>query len=423
VDALRFGNGELPLPPAWRRLPSCSGEDPAPLAEPAETLAGALSRPLGAPALPAFVEPGDRVAVVVPDSTRRAALEVTLPAVLAAVNAAAPSEVVVRIANGTHRRSTAAELAGVAALAGGAPVGDRDTDDPAAHEALGHFVGGVARIDREAARADKLVLLGAISFHYLAGFGGGGKLVAPGLADRATALAIHRRCLAEPGPGRHPLARPGDLAGNPLQDAIAGILALAPPAFLVQVALTRGKRPAAFFAGAVASAHAAAAAFHRRAHERHLGPALDLVVASAGGSPSDLNLYQAHKALEAACRAVRPGGAVVLCAECPEGAGADALVEAPARWPTPDLHEAALRAEFGIARHTALALRRKTAATRCVLVSRGIDPALARALGFTPAADLDEAQRIVAAWAPGPRAALLPDGATTLPRADGAAVF
>lgn len=423
MDALRFGAGELPLPLAWRRLASLAGEDPAPLPDPAATLAGALSRPLGAPGLATFVEPGDRVAVVVPDATRSAALELTLPAVLAAVHAAGPSEVLVRIANGTHRRATAAELARLAALAGGAPVGDRDADDPAAHEALGRSGAGVARIDREAARADKLVLVGAISFHYLAGFGGGGKLLAPGLADRATALAIHRRCLADPGPGRHPAARPGVLEGNPLQEAIAGILALAPPAFLVQVALTRGKRPAAFFAGAVGPAHAAAASFHRRAHERRVGDALDLVVASAGGNPSDLNLYQAHKALEAACRAVRPGGAVVLAAACPEGLGADALAEAVARWPTPDAHEAALRTEFGVARHTALALRRKTAAARCVLVSRGVEPDVARALGFTPAADLEEAARIVAGWDPGPRAALLPDGATTLPRADGAAVF
>jgi nickel-dependent lactate racemase len=436
MDELRFGRATLPLPPPWRRLPEAShlgaapgdsggsrGEEPAPLPDPAETLAGALSRPLGAPSLATFVEPGDRVVVVVPDSTRRAALEVVLPVVLAAVREAGPSEVAIRIANGTHRRSTAAELSALAALAGGAPVGDRDADDPGAHEALGRFSGGLARIDAEAARADKLVLVGTISFHYLAGFGGGGKLLAPGLADRATALAIHRRCLADPGPGRHPAARPGILAGNPLHGAIGELLLLAPPAFLVQVALRRDGRPAAFFAGAVGLAHAAAAEFHRRHHEVPVGRALDLVVASAGGSPYDLNLYQAHKALEAACRAVRPGGTVVLAAECPEGPGTDAFAEAVARWPTEDAHEAALRAQFGVARHTALALRRKTAAVRCVLVSRGVAPALARALGFTPAADLEEAERLVAARDPGPRAAVLPDGARVLPRAEGAAIF
>jgi nickel-dependent lactate racemase len=436
MDELRFGRGTLPLPPSWRRWPDvyhlgpgpggCGGgrgEEPAPLPDPADTLAGALSRPLGAPSLSTFVEPGDRVAVVVPDSTRRAALEVVLPGVLGAVREAGPAEVVVRIANGTHRRSTGAELAALAALAGGAPVGDRDAGDPGAHEALGRFSGGIARIDREAARADKLVLVGAISFHYLAGFGGGGKLLAPGLADRATALAIHRRCLADPGPGRHPAARPGVLVDNPLHGAIGEILPLSPPAFLVQVALRRDGRPAAFFAGAVGLAHAAAAEFHRRHHEVPVGPALDLLVASAGGSPYDLNLYQAHKALEAACRAVRPGGAVVLAAECPEGPGTEAFAEAVARWPTPDAHEAALRTDFAVARHTALALRRKTAAVRCVLVSRGVDPGLATALGFTPATDLEEAERVVAAWNPGPRAAVLPDGARLLPRAEGAATF
>jgi nickel-dependent lactate racemase len=205
------------------------------------------------------------------------------------------------------------------------------------------------------------------------------------------------------------------LGGNPLQAAIDAVLALAPPAFLVQVAFQRGRRPAGIFAGDVHAAHRAAADFHRRWQERAVGAPADLVVASAGGAPWDLNLYQAHKALEAACRAVRPGGTVVLAAACAEGAGSDAFA-ASLRHPTPDALERALRADFSIAGHTALALRRKAAAARCILVSDGIDPALARGLGFTPARDLDEA---LALAGPAARTLVLPDGGRTLPVADG----
>src|SRR5690606_4230137 len=145
-----------------------------------------------------------------------------------------------------------------------------------------------------------------------------------------------------------------------------------------------------------------------------IGPPADLVVASAGGLPFDLDLYQAHKALEAACRAVRPGGTVVLAAACPAGTGSDASAEAP-RQGTPDEPEAALRRSFSIASHTALALRRKTAAARCILVSEGIDPTLARGLGFTPARSLDEALALAGEAA---RTLVLPDGARTLPVAE-----
>lgn len=416
MNALRYGNGELEMPEAWRLAEVVAGEEPPPLPDPAAAVAGALGRPLGSPALASFVEPGDRVAIVVPDATRYAAPEIVVPPILEAVRRAGASAIEIRIANGTHRRSTPEERVRLAGGVTDVPVGDRDCDDPEAHEALGKAPGlGTVRVDRAVARADKLVLVGAVSFHYLAGFGGGGKLLAPGCADRATARAIRRRCLADPGPGRHPAARPGVLDGNPLQAAIADVLALAPPAFLVQVALQRGRRPAGIFAGDPREAHQAAAAFHHRWQARAVGGAADLVIASAGGAPYDLDLYQAHKALEAACLAVRPGGTVILAAACPEGAGSAAFAASLA-WGDLAAHENALRAEFDIASHTALALRRKTASARCILVADGVDPALARGLGFVPAASLHEA---LALAGPAERVLVLPEGARTLPVAVG----
>ena len=47
----------------------------------------------------------------------------------------------------------------------------------------------------------------------------------------------------------------------------------------------------------------------------------DLMVASAGGFPLDIDLRQAHKGLENACHALRPGGSILFYAECPNGAG------------------------------------------------------------------------------------------------------
>ena len=47
----------------------------------------------------------------------------------------------------------------------------------------------------------------------------------------------------------------------------------------------------------------------------------DVVIASCGGFPKDINAYQAQKALDAAVQAVKPGGTIIWVAECREGLG------------------------------------------------------------------------------------------------------
>lgn len=388
-------------------------KEPPALPDPADAVRGALGRPQAGPPLGAFVEPGDRVAIVVPDETRSAALEECLPVVAAAVREAGGAPFV-RIANGSHRRASADYVARVGRLAG-APAGDRDWTDAASHAPLGRLSDGtLASIDALVADADRLVLIGSTSFHYLAGFGGGGKLLAPGCADRATIHAIHRACLATPGPGRHPNARAGVLAGNPLQERIAQVAALAPPALLVQVALQRGRRIAAVFSGELRATHAAASAFHARWGRVDAGRAADAVIVSAGGAPYDGSLYQAHKALEAAAHLTRPGGRVVLLAACPEGVGAAAL-EAAAGIEA-DALEARLRQDFTVAGHTALALRRKCDALEVVLVGASLPEQTLRGLGLRGAASLEEAT----AGLDPEGLAVLPEGARVLPSAEGA---
>lgn len=411
---LRLGTTSLTLPAHLAGARVVEAKEPPALPAPEEALRSALDRPQAGPTLAAFVEPGDRVAVIVPDETRAAALEVCLPAVAEAVRATG-GQLVVRVANGSHRRASQPFLAQLARLAG-ADAGDRDWRDADAHAPIGRLEDGtLASLDRAVVEADRVVLIGATSFHYLAGFGGGGKLLAPGCADRATIHAIHAACLATPGPGRHPRARAGVLAGNPLQAQIEQVARLAPPALLLQVALQRGRRIAAVFAGELRATHAAASAFHARWGRVDAGRAAGAVIVSAGGAPYDGSLYQAHKALEAAAHLARAGGRVVLLAACPEGVGAAAL-EAAAQIPAVEALEAALRRDFSVAGHTALALRRKCAALDVVLVGAALPEALLRGLGLRSAGSLAEA---TAGLDPAD-VAVLPEGARVLPSAEGA---
>lgn len=189
--------------------------DPPPLPDPKAALAGALTRPLGLPALATFVEPGDRVALLV-DPFLPGGEEWVRPVVEEALAAAAPSRI---------------------ATWGGEPV------------ALGRVSGlGIFRADRTVAEADKLVWLSALCL------GPDG-----GLEETALRLVEH---VGGPGPGR-PAVAGGRQGGTPGFD-VGRALDLLPPTFLVEIAFQRGVRPAAIFAGGIREAHRAAVAFHRR---------------------------------------------------------------------------------------------------------------------------------------------------------------
>jgi len=117
----------------------------------------------------------------------------------------------------------------------------------------------------------------------------------------------------------HPDAVWGRTVGNPLWEDLAEAASMAEPLFLVNVAMTPDQRITAVFAGDRVQAHAAGCS-HVASHA--LVPVdhpFDIVVASNSGYPLDLNLYQAVKGMSAAGRIVRPGGRIIIAAECWDG--------------------------------------------------------------------------------------------------------
>jgi nickel-dependent lactate racemase len=397
---LLFGDGSLPLPPQLAHAPRLERPTPQPQSDPARAVALALGHPVGRPPLSAWVRPGERVAIVVPDLTR------TLhPAVLAEVAQtllAAGARPFVRFANGTHRRLTPEEVARRVPAGLGLEAGDRDCDDPAAHTRLGSG----AALDAAVAGADRVVTLGPVAFHYLAGFGGGAKLLAPGLADRATAEAVHRACL-DAHHGRAAGARPGVFPHeNPLHQRIRALTAAAPPVFSVVTLEAQGQL-LGLFAGEPAAAHHAACMAWEGAFALPCMPHRAIVV-SAGGAPYDRDFIQAHKSLESMVGGLAAGGALVWVARCEEGVPARAR-----RWldfATADALEAELRQRFDITGHTFLAQKRKAERHRILAVT-AMDAGTCQALGMEKAASLEAA--VAEVFAPG-QTAVAPHGARFL---------
>jgi nickel-dependent lactate racemase len=421
-SGLAFGRERLDLPPGPFRLSPILPR-PAPAARDGpDGLGEALDRPLGSPALGEIFRDARKVLVVVSDATRSTGAREFLPELLARIGTACRAEVDFIVASGIHRRPTAAEVETIlgAELAGRHRTILHDPDDESRLNEVGRTRSGTrVRVNAALGEHDRVVLTGAAGFHYYAGFTGGRKALVPGLAARETVSRNHLRALRRDG-SRHPAADAGRLHGNPVHRDMAEGASLVEPDLLVNSVIDDAGRIQRLFVGHFRRAHEAACRFVRRHRTVRVAPR-DLVVASAGGDPSDINLIQAHKTFDAGVRALNPGGVFILVAACPEGAGHPDFLP----WFRFDAEDAWVRAlhdDFRVYGQTALSWFRKARAYKTILVST-LDPALVSRLGVRPAADLEEAFRLAAdELAPGTSGWVIPHGARVLPVPTGEAI-
>jgi nickel-dependent lactate racemase len=247
-----------------------------------------------------------------------------LPFLLDQLNAAGvPDErISACIALGVHRPLTEDEMRSLLGPAG-ARIRVENHDPLKGLVALGSTSRGTPiLVNEKVCTADLVLSLGSISFHFHAGFGGGPKGIIPGLAGAETIRTNHLLALSGPGDTWHPGVGPGRLEGNPVHEDLLEALSRIPtPIFLVNFVPDPAGRPLAVEGGAVKEAHRAACLAYARHFVRPVPEPYDAVVVCPGGHPRDVNLIQAHKAAAHAAGALRPGGSLILVAECPEGLG------------------------------------------------------------------------------------------------------
>jgi nickel-dependent lactate racemase len=287
-----------------------------PEAEAADALRAALESPIGAAPLRELARRARRIGIVVSDLTRPTPNRLLVPAVLELLDDAA-ERVTLFNALGTHRENTADELASMlgAEIATRFPIMQNRAFDPGAQASIGRSRRGHdLLIDRELLACDLRVLTGFIEPHLFAGFSGGGKALLPGMAGLETILHNHDAEMIA-----HPSSTWCVSDGNPIFEEIRDAACGLGGCFLLNVALDRERRIAAVFAGGVREAHAVGCAFVRERSVVQIPRPLDVVVTGNGGYPADLNLYQSVKGMSAAARAVRPGGTIILAAECRDG--------------------------------------------------------------------------------------------------------
>jgi nickel-dependent lactate racemase len=169
-------------------------------------------------------------------------------------------------------------------------------------------------LNREWVDADVRITTGLVEPHFFAGFSGGAKMVAPGLAGLETTLTLHdARRIGDPN------ARWGVIEGNPVQDDVRAIAAATGTSFTLDVIVDAQHRLVRAYGGELDAAHRAACAEAMKTVMRRLPGRFDVVVTSNAGFPLDQNLYQTVKGMSAAAQVVKPGGTIVCAAECRDG--------------------------------------------------------------------------------------------------------
>ena len=293
--------------------------DPPRVDNPDHGLRQALRRPIASPPLADLVPSDSSIVVVISDSTRPAPNRLMLQALLGELGASAASRMHVLVATGLHRPTRDDELDRMLgpALRRDLRITNHDAHDASSLREIGRTSSGrPVLINRRYLDADIRITLGLIEPHFFAGFSGGAKLILPGVAGEASILRNHDAEMIG-----HPNARWGTLAGNPVHREQREAARLAGCEFSLNVTIAGDGAITGIFAGNLEAAHDAGCKAALQAAMQPVDEAYDVVVTTNGGHPLDLNLYQAVKGMDAAAQIVRPGGHIVMAAECREGAG------------------------------------------------------------------------------------------------------
>lgn len=375
----------------------------------------ALTAAIGSPPIDDLFGPGESVLLVVSDATRATASAQVVNLVVRRLiqNGVSPSDIAIIFATGIHRAVTQQEKNELLTpfITQRVRTIDHDAYNPAFLTDFGKTTRGT-KVELNKALRDfsRVLVIGGVAFHYFAGFTGGRKSICPGLASAKTIEATHMLALDFETGGRRTGVHTGALAGNAVHEECDEIASMVAPSFVVNTVVDDVGRAVKTYAGDWRQSHQAACDEYLENHSVAIDGPRELVIVSCGGSPWDINLIQAHKALDMAAQACTAGGTIVLLAECPDGLGRKDFL----KWfDEPDSRrlEQRLRGAYEVNGQTAWALLMKAERFRVHLISELPDDEVKR-MRMQPTS-LKELQQIVSR---APSGYVMPRGAALMPR-------
>ncbi|CAH2606047.1 Nickel-dependent lactate racemase (plasmid) [Rhodovastum atsumiense] len=330
---IAFGRSQLPV-----RLPA--GAEPtiirkvalAKLPDQALAVRHALARPVAARPFAELAQGRRSACILICDITRPVPNRLFLRPMIEGLMAAGlpPERICVVVATGLHRPNEGAELAELV----GDPwvletvrVENHFARNDADHVDLGATLRGTpVRIDRRFVEADLRIVSGLIEPHFMAGWSGGRKVIAPGVAHHETIRTFHSARFME-----DPLAVQCNLVGNPLHEEQLEIVRKIGDVYAINTVLDEDRDLVYVNFGEVVASHLEAVGFISEATKIGIGRRFRTVVTSSAGYPLDKTYYQTVKGMVTPMDILAPGGTLIIASECSEGFGSAEFRDAQAR--------------------------------------------------------------------------------------------
>ncbi|MEM8710247.1 MAG: nickel-dependent lactate racemase [Planctomycetota bacterium] len=293
----------------------------------------ALEQPIRSPKLDELARGASTACILVCDITRPVPNGLFLrPLIERLMAAGVPGGgITILVATGLHRPNEGdelAELIGDNWVLENVSVVNHFARDDEAHVLVGETPRGtVVRLDRRFVEADLRIATGLVEPHLMAGYSGGRKVIAPGIAHSETITTFHNhRFMSDPA------ATNCNLDGNPLHEELLAIVRMVGGALALNTVIDDRRRLAMVTFGEIVESHLKAVEFVREYAEVRLGKRFRTVLTSGAGYPLDATYYQTIKGMVGPLDILADGGDLIIASECSEGLGSPEFASAQRRY-------------------------------------------------------------------------------------------
>ena len=413
---LKYGKEEIRLPIEDKNIIKILNlEKQEVLLNPENKLRELLKNPIGCPSLREliFQKKASKILIIVNDITRPTPYEIILPPLLDELRQIGikKENIIFIIATGIHRSNSPEEIKEIFGenIFSAYKFINHDCDDPYLKDLGKLKSGNKLWVNPIVSETDFVITTGVIVPHYFAGFSGGRKSILPGICGRKTIEANHAQMV-------YHNARAGNLKGNPVHQEMQEAAEKVGVDFNINVVTDENHKIIEMVAGELLTSWQYGVEVCKQIYICPIKKKAEVVIASAGGYPKDINVYQAQKALNNAYQAIKPGGTIILTAECLEGYGEATFEKWIEEANTPDDIIKRLKNKFVLGGHKAYAIAKLTKEVEVILIS-SLPSDKARKLFFIPMENISQALNYVKDKYGGDfQAYILPSGNTVLPQ-------
>lgn len=303
------------------------------IADQPAAITAALNEPIGSPPLAQLARGRNSACILICDITRPVPNGLFLrPMIQAMIGAGIPRDkIIVLIATGLHRPNLGdelAELVGDSWVLENVRVENHYARNEEDHIDLGptRTRGTPVKLDRRFVEADLRIATGLVEPHFMAGWSGGRKVIAPGVAHHETIRTFHSARFME-----DPLAVQCNLIGNPLHEEQLEIVRMLGDVYGLNTVLDEDRDLVCVTFGEIIASHAAAVAYVSEVTQIASPRKFSTIVTSSAGYPLDKTYYQTIKGMVTPLDILEPGGTLIIASECSEGFGSAEFREAQAR--------------------------------------------------------------------------------------------